>query len=80
MMLMLQLLRMDNEGSKNHLAVVRQAPDILPDGWIVEEVPRKYMNFTDKVIHTRDEAHTFPFFFFLVSHLIFKSCIKQILI
>lgn len=47
--MMLQLLRVDNEGSKNHLSVVRAAPSILPEGWIVEEIPRKYMNFTDKV-------------------------------
>ncbi|XP_041992846.1 methyl-CpG-binding domain-containing protein 7-like isoform X2 [Salvia splendens] len=32
-----KLLRVDNEGCKNHLAVVREAPNIIPDGWIVEE-------------------------------------------
>ncbi|KAL1558656.1 Methyl-CpG binding domain [Salvia divinorum] len=42
------LWRVDNEGSKNHLAVVREAPNIIPDGWIVEEVRRKYMKVTDK--------------------------------
>lgn len=41
---------MDNERSKYHLAVVREAPSILPDGWIVEEVPRSYMDFSDKVM------------------------------
>ncbi|KAG6417973.1 hypothetical protein SASPL_120170 [Salvia splendens] len=43
-----KLLRVDNEGCKNHLAVVREAPNIVPDGWIVEEVRRKYVKSTDK--------------------------------
>lgn len=48
----LQLWRL----SSNHLGTVasgrpvRTAPHILPDGWIVEEVPRRFMDFTDKVI------------------------------
>lgn len=50
MKMLLQLLRVDNEGSKSYLAVVREAPGILPDGWVVEEVPRKYMNWPDKVM------------------------------
>lgn len=51
-----QLLRLDDEQSQNHLAMVASgktaptAPYILPDGWIVEEVPRRYDNMKDKVM------------------------------
>ncbi|KAG8387809.1 hypothetical protein BUALT_Bualt02G0059700 [Buddleja alternifolia] len=49
-----KLLRLHDELSKSHLAIVPsikaapRAPFILPDGWIVEEVPRKDINFSDK--------------------------------
>ncbi|KAI3450436.1 hypothetical protein Pfo_007101 [Paulownia fortunei] len=49
-----KLLRLDHELSQRHLAMVASgkaaptAPYILPDGWIVEEVPRRYDNWTDK--------------------------------
>ncbi|KAK6142198.1 hypothetical protein DH2020_003010 [Rehmannia glutinosa] len=49
-----KLLRLDDELSQSHLAVVPSgkatptAPFVLPDGWIVEEVPRKYNSWTSK--------------------------------
>ncbi|PIN24352.1 Methyl-CpG binding transcription regulator [Handroanthus impetiginosus] len=49
-----KLLKLDNELSKNDLAMVTSgnaissAPTVLPDGWIVEEVPRRCSNWTDK--------------------------------
>ncbi|KAK6123443.1 hypothetical protein DH2020_042808 [Rehmannia glutinosa] len=49
-----QLLRLDDELSQSHLAMVPSektaptAPVVLPDGWIVEEVPRRYGRGTDK--------------------------------
>ncbi|KAK6142113.1 hypothetical protein DH2020_006981 [Rehmannia glutinosa] len=46
-----KLLRLDDELSQSHLAVVpsgKATPFILPDGWIVEEVPRKYNSWTSK--------------------------------
>ncbi|KAL2239528.1 UNVERIFIED_CONTAM: Methyl-CpG-binding domain-containing protein 7 [Sesamum indicum] len=55
------LLRLDNELSQSHLAVTASqraapaAPFVLPDGWIVEEVPRKYDHWTDKYYY---EPHT----------------------
>ncbi|KAH6766184.1 methyl-CPG-binding domain 7 [Perilla frutescens var. hirtella] len=54
-----KLLRVDNARSKNHLAVVRAAPSILPDGWIVEEIPRSYMNFTDKYYYEPESGQKF---------------------
>ncbi|XP_011089437.1 methyl-CpG-binding domain-containing protein 7 isoform X2 [Sesamum indicum] len=56
-----KLLRLDNELSQSHLAVTASqraapaAPFVLPDGWIVEEVPRKYDHWTDKYYY---EPHT----------------------
>ncbi|KAL0417828.1 UNVERIFIED_CONTAM: Methyl-CpG-binding domain-containing protein 7 [Sesamum radiatum] len=56
-----KLLRLDNELSQSHLAITASqraapaAPFVLPDGWIVEEVPRKYDHWTDKYYY---EPHT----------------------
>lgn len=50
-----QLFKLSNDLSQGHLAMVDTrkpalaAPDILPDGWIVEEVPRRYDRWIDKV-------------------------------
>ncbi|KAK6163216.1 hypothetical protein DH2020_000080 [Rehmannia glutinosa] len=49
-----KLLRLDDEQSQSDLAVVPSgkatptAPFVLPDGWIVEEVPRRYDRWTSK--------------------------------
>ncbi|EPS60376.1 hypothetical protein M569_14429, partial [Genlisea aurea] len=50
-----KLLRIDEESGHRHfpdvesLAEAPEAPEILPDGWIVEEVPRRYHpHFADK--------------------------------
>lgn len=45
----LQLWRL-NGGKVTSVRPVRAAPYILPDGWIVEEVPRRDMDYTDKVM------------------------------
>ncbi|KAL1545163.1 Methyl-CpG binding domain [Salvia divinorum] len=64
-----KLLRLDNEGSKNHLAVVREAPGILPDGWVVEEVPRKYMNWPDKYYYEPQTGVKFRSLIAVEAHL-----------
>ncbi|XP_041995644.1 methyl-CpG-binding domain-containing protein 7-like isoform X2 [Salvia splendens] len=64
-----RLLRVDNEGSKNYLAVVREAPGILPDGWVVEEVPRKYMNWPDKYYYEPETGVKFRSLIAVEAHL-----------
>ncbi|KAG6433464.1 hypothetical protein SASPL_105078 [Salvia splendens] len=64
-----KLLRVDNEGSKSYLAVVREAPGILPDGWVVEEVPRKYMNWPDKYYYEPETGVKFRSLIAVEAHL-----------
>ncbi|KAL8501698.1 hypothetical protein ACS0TY_020991 [Phlomoides rotata] len=60
-----KLWRLRNELSSNHLGYVtsgrpvRAAPDILPDGWIVEEVPRRYTDWTDKYYYEPETGQKF---------------------